>query len=455
MVKAKPSPLVPHYRGRNWTPARLPRKVEDWSRGGARSIAKDGDGPERLIDILDHLNRKRGWRWPKRRHFFFSDLHGDSEAFAASLTASGGVGKTGPGPRDFELTHIGGEAVFVIGGDCFDKGPSSLDLLRTIHRLIELGARVRILAGNHDIRLLLGMAAVGSRKEVFNEHFFIRTGQKAIPLLKEIWEEYLKNGRKLKGVPSKRECQKRLYPAEDWFDVFPFLAEGSIHPRQLKRELNGIRKKRDRFEKLCADRGLTLRRVYAAVQVWNKEFLGKNGEFAWFFDRIRLVYRSGSFLFVHAGLDNGVAKELHRRGVKDLNRAFRQALSERPLDFYYGSLCNIIRTKYRLRDMPFTERGAKHVHHAGYSAIIHGHRNLRHGQRLAGRRSLLHFECDASLDRQTRKNEGVRGHGAAVTIVDPKGYILGISSDYPHVKVFDPLVTIRELKTEQKKKATR
>ena len=66
-------------------------------------------------------------------------------------------------------------------------------------------------------------------------------------------------------------------------------------------------------------------------------------------------------------------------------------------------------------------------------------------QRLTLRNSVLNFECDASLDRHTRQAENVHGGGAAVTIVDPRGYVLGISSDYPQVKVFEPKQTLDQL----------
>lgn len=445
------SKAVIHYHGKSYLQVRLPREGRDWTHGGLKSIAKDGDDVNVLVSTLSQLNEQKLWQWPKRRHFFFSDLHGDPDAFAASLVASGGIRKTGKKPWDFKLTRVGKDAVFVIGGDCFDKGPSSLGLLRTIRHLIEEGARVRLLAGNHDVRVKLGMAVVGRNKEAHNEHFFIRTGQKIIPLIKEIWDDYLKDGKKLKGIPGEKECRKRLYPSDKWFDNFPKLAEGQVRPQQIRREMVRIRKKRERFEKLCAAQGLTLRHVYAVAKTWQELFLKPNGEFAWFYKRMRLSYRAGSILFVHAGLDNVIAKRLRGGGVKALNAEFRDALKGKPFDFYYGSLCNTIRTKYRSVDLPFSEKGARHVRQAGISAVIHGHRNLHHGQRLAGRRSLLSFECDASLDSQTRVKERVRGRGAAVTIVEPQGKILGVSSDYPYVKVFEPGATLKELKKGRKK----
>ena len=450
MRKLKPYTCTPHYHGKKWIDARLPGKIRDWSYGGLKSVANDGDGYDAVIHSLAKLNTKKAWRWPKRRHFFFSDLHGDAQAFAESLVASGGINKTGPMPRDFKLTEQGKKANFIIGGDCFDKGPSTLELLRTIHHLISLGARVRILAGNHDVRVLLGMIAVDQHKDRYNEHFFIRTGQKIIPLLKEIRDDYVTD-KEMKAVPSTGECRKRLYPSEGWFDAFPHTAKGYIRPAQIRRELARIQKKYERFERVCAKHGMNLRDVYAAVEKWKQLFLEPKGEFNWFFKRMRLGLRSGSLLFVHAGLDNVIARQLFHGGVKDINRSFRHALKHRPFTFYYGPLCNTNRTTYRDVDHPLSSHGTRYLRRAGISAVIHGHRNLHHGQRIAMRKSLLNFECDTSVDRHTRHHEGIKGKGAGVTIIEPKGHILAISSDYPFAKVFEPAMTLHELKKIRKK----
>jgi hypothetical protein len=443
---------LPRYYGKSWIRPRLPKEARDWSHGKQKSIETENKTNTDLISTLNSLNEADDWQWPKRKHYFFSDLHGDPEAFAASLVASGGVKKKGYAPDNFVLTQAGKNANFIIGGDCFDKGPTSLGLLRSIHHLKKQGARVRTLAGNHDVRVLFGMVSTGKRTDVFNEHFFIRTGEKIIPLLKEVWEEYLKEGKGLKGIPAKRECRHRLYPDKNWFEEFPKAAADKLSTSQIKRELERIQRKYERFEDECEKNGLTLRHVYAAVEKWKQLFLKPEEEFYWFYKYMRLSYRSGSFLFIHAGFDNDIAKLLHKEGVKELNRIFRKALFESPFEFYYGSLCNTIRTKYRNVDHPFTKKGGRYIRRAGISAVIHGHRNLYHGQRIALRQSVLNFECDTSLDKHTRKKEGVPGYGAAVTIIEPEGRVLGVSSDYPYIKVFEPVKTLKELFKQEKRK---
>jgi hypothetical protein len=445
MKSVKVYASVPHYHGKRFLRARLPEKVRDWSHGRFRSVTDDGDGYIKLVKMLDRLNEEKAWRWPKKRHYFFSDLHADALAFADSLVASGGVKRTGPGPMEFELSKQGRHSIFVIGGDCFDKGPSALDLLSTIHYLIGLGADVEILAGNHDIRVMLGMAAVDAKKDRFNEHFFIRTGQKIIPLLKEISQRHVSD-RFLKKMPGNKECRKRLFPSDDWFDVFPDIASKTIRPAQVKREISRIKKKYDRFEKQCQANDLSLKQVYAAVEKWKSLFMQSDGEFAWFYQRMRLGLRSGSFLFIHAGLDNKTAADLYKKGIKHLNHQFRDELKHKPFSFYYGPLCNSIRTKYRDVDHPLTSHGTRYIRRAGISAVIHGHRNLHYGQRISLRKSVFNFECDTSVDSHTRSSEGLKGYGAGVTIIEPKGYILGISTDYSYAKLFKPDLTLAKLK---------
>jgi hypothetical protein len=451
MRNLKAYTCVPKYHGKRHVAATLPKSIRDWSDGLDKSVTGDSPVIEKVILRISELNHSKAWKWPKKRFYFFSDLHGDAAAFTDSLVASGGVKRTGHKPASFELTKQGKKACFIIGGDCFDKGPSTLQLLRTIKHLIDLNAKVHILAGNHDVRVLLGMMAVDMQKDRFNEHFFIRTGQKIIPLLKEIREQYVSD-KFLAKMPSNKECRKRLYPSVGWFEAFPEIARETIRPAQIKRELFRIRKKHERFESLCHNRGMNMRDIYAAVVIWKKLFMKPSGEFYWFFRDMKLAKQSGSFLFVHAGLDNVMAKQLYQGGVKKLNKAFARALKHKPFSFYYGPLCNMVRTKYRDVDHPLTGHGARLVKRAGISAVIHGHRNLHNGQRIALRKSMLNFECDTSVDRHTRHQEGLKGNGAGVTIIEPKGYILAISSDYPYAKLFEPEMTLKQLKKSMNKR---
>ncbi|NOQ35855.1 MAG: metallophosphoesterase [Methylococcaceae bacterium] len=428
---------LPAYKGEKWVIAQLPQQAQSWQLGRFHSTDKDNDD-SLLSEELSYLLQKNTWSWPKQPIFFFSDLHADSDAFWASLVASGGIKKTGKADKKFKLTQIGRKARFIIGGDCFDKGASNLRLLRSIRLLIDSGAKVNILAGNHDIRTKLGMRAVDLNKDPKSEHFFIRMGSKVVPLLKEIQQEYLQGKNALKGIPDEAECRRRLYPSDSWFDEFPIAAIWMMPEKTINKEIKRLREKISQFEHDCKKEGLCLRTVYAATLKWQQLFLHPKGEFYWYFKKMSLMLKKGSFLFVHAGLDDRIASMINKKGLKHLNRQFKHNINEELFEFYYGPLANTIRTKYREIDMPLSKHGVKMINDKGIYALVHGHKNMRYGQRIMLRKGIVNFECDASVDLHTRNKESLGGHGAAVTIFSPKKIILGISTDYPYIKVFDP-----------------
>jgi len=260
-----------------------------------------------------------------------------------------------------------------------------------------------------------------------------------VPFLSEIRDSYLQGKNALKGVPGNRECRRLLYPPKSWFREFPKLAAWAMPESTIEREIEKLRAKMTGFEVDCKKSGLSLRMVYAAVRKWQELFLHPKGEYAWFYKRMKLGSREGSFIFVHAGIDDRMAKVISDKGMKHINRKFRKQLYRDPFDFYYGPMANIIRTKYRPTDMPLTRNGVKLLRKkSAVHAIVHGHRNLLHGQRVMLRKGIVNFECDTTLDRNSRKKEGLEGPGAAVTIFRPEGLVMGVSTDYPYIKVFEP-----------------
>jgi hypothetical protein len=430
---------LPRYQGESWIKASLPQKGQVWMLGRQRSVKEDQYRSAAYARKMRKAIGQETWKWPKRPVYFISDLHADADAFIASLVASGGVKKTGPKDKDFKLTRAGREARFLIGGDCFDKGPSTLRLLNVIRMLIDRGGDVQLLAGNHDIRMMLGIRAAGMELDPRIDHFFIRLGPKMVPFLAEIRDRYLQGKNVLHGIPDSRECRRRLYPSKSWFREFPQLAAWAMPDSTIERELQRLHRKLDNFEADCEQAGFSLRMVYAAARKWQELFLHSKGEYAWFYKRMKLGCREGSFIFVHAGVDDRMAKLISEKGMKHINRKFRKQMYRDPFDFYYGPMANIIRTKYRPIDMPLTRYGVRKLRkNSGVYAIVHGHRNLLHGQRVMLRKGIVDFECDTTLDRNSRENEGLEGQGAAVTIFRPEGLVMGISTDYPYIKVFEP-----------------
>ena len=431
---------LPRYKGASWINASLPEQGQVWMLGKQLSVKKDEYHSKAYADEMRKAIGQEPWKWPKRPLYFISDMHADTDAFFASLVASGGVQKTGPRDKDFKLTREGRKACFLIGGDCFDKGPSTLRLLDVVRKLIDRGANVQLLAGNHDIRMMLGIRSLGLEPDPRTDHFFIRMGPKMVPLLSEIRDRYLQGKDALQGVPNSRECRRRLYPPKSWFREFPQLAVWAMPETTIKREVQKLRTKMKLFEADCEKAGLSIRMVYAAARKWQQLFLHPKGEYAWFYKSMKLGSREGSFIFVHAGVDDRMAKLISEKSMKHINRKFRKQMYRDPFDFYYGPMANIIRTKYRSIDRPLTRHGVRLLRKkSAVHAIVHGHRNLLHGQRVMLRKGIVNFECDTTLDRNSRKKEGLKGPGAAVTIFRPEGLVMGVSSDYPYIKVFEPL----------------
>jgi hypothetical protein len=416
----------------------MPTHSEIWDIAEAHSGHRNNIDTKYFANNVKQSIEKRNWKWPKRRLYVITDPHADAEAFVASLVVSGGVVKTGQKAHDFKLTKAGKKGTFIIGGDCLDKGPSNLQLLKSIRRLLDTGANVKLLAGNHDMRLFMGIHSLGLKRKPVTEHLFVRMGEKVVPLLQEVHGIYLKGKKLSNKIPDEAECKKRLFPKADWFEQFPIIADGFMTEAAIKRELNGMRKKIDVFELACARAGLSMRDVYATAQKCRQLFLKPKGEFAWFYREMQLAYRKGSFLFIHAGLDDGIIDTISKKSIRYINRQFRQHIKKDLFHFYYGSLANTMRTKYRPADLPLSEAGVKRINRQGIHAVVHGHLNRIYGQRIVLKQGLIHIECDVTLDRASRQKEGLTGHGMGVTIIDPAKRVLGISKDYPFAKVFEP-----------------
>jgi Calcineurin-like phosphoesterase len=436
------------YYSKKWLKATLPEKPQAWIMGPYnKSVKTDKWTFKTIPDSLRENLDVDSWQWPKRVIYFFSDMHADADAFMDSLLASGGVIKTGPKDKQFKLSKGGKKARFILGGDCFDKGPSTLRLLRLIKLLIDKGADVTILAGNHDTRTLVGMLSLSRKKSTSNEHFFVRMGLKPLPLLKQIYDTYFAE-KKLSKIPkryhisSDKKFRKNFFPSANWPDKFPDIVKSQLSDKAIIKEVKNTCKKAEHFEQWCEQHDINLKQLYMAVQKWQELFLSPKGEFYWFFKQIQLATKEGSFLFVHAGADDLVANTIRSKGLKGINKRFRKYLKSGLCELYYGALGNMIRTKYRETDRQFTKKGTLMLRNAGINVIVHGHRNLYYGQRIMLRKGMVNFECDTSLDIHTRKKEGVSGYGASVTIIRPEKLVLGISSDYPYIKVFQPWLSL-------------
>ncbi|MBS8260730.1 metallophosphoesterase [Roseibium polysiphoniae] len=402
-----------------------------------------GSSPDQTAKILKSL-RKSGeygqWKWPKRPVVFISDLHADAESLVRSLIAAGVVQCHENDTDGFDLTDFGRSCVLVIGGDCLDKGPSNLDLLNSLKKLIETGVRIKLLAGNHDLRLLLGVRALTSDRSPLTEHMFMRMGNKVLPLMREVYDKHVAPTNALESAPDLETCRDRIFPSETWQREFPEAAAEHLGEAAIQKELRRLRKKIATFEEASLNAGLDLRMLYAAAMKCRELFLEPDGLYAWFYDRMRAIYKNGSVLFVHAGLDDHICAEIDENGVSHINQLFQEQVYQDPFTFYSGTVANIMRTKYRAVDKQLSSNGVERLHRAGVKILVHGHVNRERGQRLKTMKGLLHLEADITLDRNSRKLEGLKGIGTGATIILPNGNIVGFSNDFPYAKVFTPEV---------------
>ena len=155
-----PIPVIEEHPHHADIIARSPSEWMPWPRDDSSvnsHVLASNDTPSRY--------KKNKLRWPKRSVVFISDPHADAVAFEASLIAAGVAERKDKAELGhLSLTKKGRKSEIIVGGDCLDKGPSNLKLLRSVEQLYKLKARVTLLAGNHDLRLLMGLLALARKK---------------------------------------------------------------------------------------------------------------------------------------------------------------------------------------------------------------------------------------------------------------------------------------------------
>jgi len=403
----------------------------------AHSGSPGPEGVDQLKACLIRAEAHGGWRWPSRPVVFLSDTHADAEGFLRSLVVSGLIRREPAAPGGFVLTPFGRSATILIGGDCLDKGPSNLDMLDALGTLLAKGPDLRILAGNHDLRLRLAIGALHEAPTALTEHLLVRMGRKIIPLLREVHDRYV-SAADLAALPSEAACRARLHPRAGWAERFSVAAVQHLNSAAVALEIAKLERKAAQFDAEVLRAGLTARAVLAATLKCRDVFFRPGGDYAWFYESMDVVCRLGSLLFVHAGVDDTMCRLLAEGGAATVNGRYRSEQGKDPFAFYFGPLANLVRTKYRASDAKLTNAGVADLHGIGIHMVVQGHVNNAKGQRLLAKRGLLHLEGDVTLDRSSRRGEGLAGIGAGATLIFPSGDVIGLSRDYPRAKHFAP-----------------
>ena len=381
------------------------------------------------------------WHFPQNDTVFFCDLHADADAFLRSLKASYLILQSST-LQHLVLTTQGLSAHIIIGGDCFDKGPSNLKLLSLIGQLRQQGARLTLLAGNHDIRIYAGLLALDHPNDPKQSHFFTRMGRKTSALFAEIFQTYFVDA----GLTDDDFCaltdseiKQTLFPAADWAEGFSQQANPHLSAPEIAKEIRQIAFKQADFVNACQEKGLNLQQVYWAVCKARELFISKQGEFSWFFQELTLLHQEGSYLFCHAGLDDRITHWIKTRSIEQVNTQFKTRLQQGDLfNIYYNEFGNVFRTKYRTTDKPLTHQGAATLKAMGIYAIVNGHRSHENGQQLYVRNGLLNFECDTQLNANCRQKSQMANPGFSATVFYSNGVVSAICSELPYIKFFDP-----------------
>lgn len=379
------------------------------------------------------------WLAPEKTAYFFCDLHADAQAFLRSLKLSGLV------TSDSDLSHLtlqehAKTAQIIIGGDCFDKGPSNLQLFELLAKLRQENLECIILSGNHDLRVLAGILALQNPNNILQSHFVVRMGRKTVRFFKEIYDHY-----QLQKQPAEltnKQALKRLNPHPQWEDNFWEVAPQFLSAKQMDKELKQIAKKRLDMLEAAEEVGLQPYQLYQAIAFAHQLFVDPEGQFHWFLKELKLVHVSGSYLFCHAGIDDSIAKYFAQgadNASQTINLHFQNALEKQQLfHLYYNEFGNVVRTKYRNKDYPLTAAGAEYLKQQQIFAIVNGHRSHLDGQKLYLRQGLLNFECDTELNENCRKKSKLKADGESVTIFDQNGTVKAFCNDMIAPKAFDP-----------------
>lgn len=369
-----------------------------------------------------------GFEPPSHEVFVVGDTQGDPGALLRSLVLSGGVAKTGPEDLDLELTARGAAGHFVMLGDLLGRGPSNVRTLRILRGLKDLGADMRLLAGNEELRFALAMWGLG-QPDARYAHLMIRGGQQLLALLAEARDDPAIDT----DTPiTESEARAMMLVDDRWFEGAPDWMDGVVPATQHHREIARLREKAAEFSLALEEGRWTLTGAASAAMGLRAACL--EGEFAWYFGSLSLLAQSGSTLFVHAGINDEVATWLAAEGLDRVNERFREGMSSAPLSTYHGALGSCVRTRYRISDARLGDDGLSRLESHGVRVLVHGHAAASDGAHQTGPRlgehgRLLDVGCDVAINGYRRARQGRDATGAAAVLVRPDGLLCGLSTD--------------------------
>ena len=216
---------------------------------------------------------------------FITDIHGDAPALVRSLIA-GGLVTPQSCVAHLEWTESGKQRQLVLGGDCFDKGPSTLVLLRLLKQIWQTKPDSIWLVGNHDLRFMLGMRALELDAHPLHSHFFSRMGKKAIGLLAEMHAECPAD-----YPVTHPACWVDAY----WPKAFRQQAQSLLGKRLVKKEIKQLHAKQADMQQACLKRFDSAQAFNQACSWAVAQLLAPGGEFSDLIESWQLHWVAGPY----------------------------------------------------------------------------------------------------------------------------------------------------------------
>lgn len=407
--------------------------------------------------IIRSYADKFDWEFPRHKVLFFCDLHADAEAFRRSLLAAYAITEHSSALLDVSLTDLGKSADIVIAGDIFDKGPSNYDLLDLLTLLRDQGAKFKILAGNHDIRIWLTLKAIGEgdREQI---DYLASSLERAFLIISESLQraEVLKPHLSEAGADHKSTSQESPCKSNDEADVYEQLffpshciqaspganhqwGESKAEIKLTKQRNAWLAERWQEIKRFYASKGIEPSQILEGLRLAKRMIVASDSRYAWLFAEMNLMTHYGSFLLAHGGVDDELCQMIYDQGIAVINAKFKDLMRQgKPRELISGPFGNCTLTKYRYHDEPLSAKGIRLLHELQICAIVHGHDNQVGQQNIVYRQEMLHFQCDASLNRCTRELQGLSPTGMAVIVFEPEGRLVALSNEWPAGKSFAP-----------------
>lgn len=337
----------------------------------------DGKGPAVPPNTAPKESQESAEVLREREVIAIPDIHGEANALLTSLKVSGYIEpKEAKWDGEWHLTEVGKKAHIVFTGDLLDRGSENIGVLEVVKKLRAEGARIEILAGNHEMILLNTLSSShqsdwlhwignggGSVLKELGEHAHISTN--AVTILDVLsylphMGKYKKNFAEM--PPATASCAKLL----GWWKE---------NSSKITRTINdptdqSIRSALEQASLTDADIAAFGKLQEQAKETFLVQYRGM-------VESLNLMTIVDDVLYVHASLNEYWIDMLERKGIDGVNREFHTAIKDPKIlsdmagsTGKYGDVVWDRDLQKNLKKKPELVRRLKQL---GIRMIVHGH----------------------------------------------------------------------------------